>query len=273
VTAILAFVVAVAVTALCYLGSQRCCKHRKIGVQTTAENVGSEHSRTPTDNPVAGSTTLGDEQLMKALVAVPLFSAMEGTSQHTGVLQAGQTVRVLQVVADSKGKMKVQHDHGWTPLHAPSGELVFENVGTPAILREANPAADDGHTQALSVLDVRQPMQLMVCSGDGSDKHTRWVWVNVDEGACTLCWAKKPGAAGKGPFRINEIIDGSSGFFGADNMLTITTTDEPLIVRFASASDADRWHHACLEHMRRGEDDAATGTDAELGLDGDTVVL
>jgi hypothetical protein len=74
----------------------------------------------------------GGEQLMQARMVVPFFAAIEGTTQHVGVLQAGQTVRVLQVAADSKGKMKVQHEHGWTPLKSPGGDLVFDNVGGPA---------------------------------------------------------------------------------------------------------------------------------------------
>jgi hypothetical protein len=56
---------------------------------------------------------------------------MEGTTQHAGVLQKGQTVRVLQTVVDSKGKTKVQHEHGWTPLKSPAGDFVFDNVADP----------------------------------------------------------------------------------------------------------------------------------------------
>ena len=64
---------------------------------------------------------------MKAQMVVPYFAEME-SAQHVGVLQVGDTVEVLQVVADSKGKMKVQHRLGWTPLNAPSGEKVFVEV-------------------------------------------------------------------------------------------------------------------------------------------------
>lgn len=71
----------------------------------------------------------GGAHMMRSHMVVPFFSAMEGVSQHSGVLQAGETVRVLQVVADSKGKMKVQHEKGWTPLRAPNGDEVFEDLG------------------------------------------------------------------------------------------------------------------------------------------------
>ena len=62
-------------------------------------------------------------------MVMPFFPAMEGVSQHLGVLEAGETVRVLQVVADSKGKVKMQHEKGWTPLRAPNGAEVFEDLG------------------------------------------------------------------------------------------------------------------------------------------------
>ena len=68
---------------------------------------------------------------MKAQMVVPYFAEME-SAQHVGVLQVGDAVEVLQVVADSKGKMKVQHRLGWTPLNAPSGEKVFGEVGEGA---------------------------------------------------------------------------------------------------------------------------------------------
>jgi hypothetical protein len=86
--------------------------------------------------------------------------------------------------------------------------------------------------------------------------------VNVD--ACTISWAKKPGSQGKGPFKITEIIVDESGFFG-ENVLSIITSDEPLIVRFESASECTRWRHACLAVVKGGERDAAT-----FGADGDT---
>lgn len=67
-------------------------------------------------------------QVATTRMVVPYFEAMEGTTQHSGVLQKGQTVRVLQTVVDSKGKTKVQHEYGWTPLKSPAGDLVFDNV-------------------------------------------------------------------------------------------------------------------------------------------------
>ena len=71
-------------------------------------------------------------QVVATRMVVPFFAAMEGTSQHSGVLQKGQRVRVIQTVVDSKGKVKVQHEHGWTPLKSPTGELVFDNLGGPS---------------------------------------------------------------------------------------------------------------------------------------------
>ena len=37
---------------------------------------------------------------------------------------------------------------------------------------------------------VEQPIQVMVCHGDGSDKHKRWVWVDKEQS--TISWAKQP---------------------------------------------------------------------------------
>ena len=71
-------------------------------------------------------------QVATTRMIVPFFAAMEGTSQHAGVLQKGQTVRVLQTVVDSRGKTKVQHEHGWTPLKSPDGDFVFDNVADPS---------------------------------------------------------------------------------------------------------------------------------------------
>jgi hypothetical protein len=65
-------------------------------------------------------------QFATTLMKAPYFEAMKSTTkQLVGVLQEGETVRVLQVVVDGKGKTKVQHQYGWTPLMSPNGELVF----------------------------------------------------------------------------------------------------------------------------------------------------
>ena len=39
-----------------------------------------------------------------------------------GVLNPGEVVEVLDSVVDSRGKMKVQHARGWTPLKSPNGD-------------------------------------------------------------------------------------------------------------------------------------------------------
>ena len=120
------------------------------------------------------------------------------------------------------------------------------NEATPAVAATRGGQAAQGEN-ALSVLDILQPILLMVCNGDGSDKHKRWVWVTVDSGACMVCWGKNPGAANKGPFKITHITSGDD-FFGA-NVLSFATSGEQLLVRFASASEADQWRCKCLEQM------------------------
>ncbi len=77
----------------------------------------------------AAPSPAGIEQLLKTRSVVPVFDVMEGSTRHISILQAGQIVRVLAILADSEGKMKVHHEHGWSPLRSPSGQDVFDDVG------------------------------------------------------------------------------------------------------------------------------------------------
>ena len=98
-------------------------------VQQVTFTVEPAESTTPS---AASAPAAAGGQVVATRMVVPFFAAMEGTSQHAGVLQKGQSVRVFQTVVDSKGKTKVQHEHGWTPLKSPAGELVFDNLGDPS---------------------------------------------------------------------------------------------------------------------------------------------
>ena len=51
-----------------------------------------------------------------------------GEWQVLGMLQVGQIVNVLEIKQDKKGKQKIRHEHGWTPMKAPDGRPVLELV-------------------------------------------------------------------------------------------------------------------------------------------------
>eukprot|EP01046_Picozoa_sp_COSAG06_P101522 COSAG06_NODE_47666_length_337_cov_1.478992_1_plen_76_part_10 len=42
------------------------------------------------------------------------------------MLQVGQIVQVLEIKQDKRGKHKVRHEQGWTPMKAPDGRPVLE---------------------------------------------------------------------------------------------------------------------------------------------------
>ena len=42
------------------------------------------------------------------------------------MLQVGQIVQVLEVKRDKRGRQKVRHEQGWTPMMAPDGRPVLE---------------------------------------------------------------------------------------------------------------------------------------------------
>lgn len=56
------------------------------------------------------------------------------------MLEVGQIVQVLEIKTDKRGKAKVRHEQGWTPMKAPDGRPVLEYVGE-APVAEAPPQA------------------------------------------------------------------------------------------------------------------------------------
>jgi hypothetical protein len=67
-----------------------------------------------------------DTQLRVAFDA-PFFAASEGGAP-VGLLAAGESVQVLQRINDSQGRVKIQHQRGWTPLLAPTGAVILLSV-------------------------------------------------------------------------------------------------------------------------------------------------
>ena len=56
----------------------------------------------------------------------PYFKKPEKDKKVLGMLQVGEVVDVLEMKTDKKGKAKVRHRGGWTPMRAPDGRAVME---------------------------------------------------------------------------------------------------------------------------------------------------
>ena len=92
--------------------------------------------------------TLGDTlpprpKTAVTLIVAPVFSKMENDPSKPGeppiaLMQPGETVQVLQCVLDSRGRVKIQHERGWTPLKSPAGVLVLDE-GTAQVDSDSDP--------------------------------------------------------------------------------------------------------------------------------------
>eukprot|EP01048_Picozoa_sp_COSAG05_P009342 COSAG05_NODE_761_length_7487_cov_150.318760_4_plen_477_part_00 len=63
--------------------------------------------------------------MVQTTMAVPYFKKFEKDKKVLGMLQPGQMISVMDKKMDKKGKPKVMHQLGWTPLMAPDGRLTM----------------------------------------------------------------------------------------------------------------------------------------------------
>jgi hypothetical protein len=139
---------------------------------------------------------------------------------------------VLQVAADSKGKMKVQHIHGWTPLKSPSGDLVFDNVdddGYPA------PHVHVGYLTKMG--SVR--------------KNWKRRWFLLDKKSGTLTYFE--GEQGETKRGVNE-----KGFIDMRNVETIEPGDPDVLLIKMTTNDLEvgkmrEWQFRSISQEERDE--------------------
>ena len=60
----------------------------------------------------------------------PIFAKMQNDPNASciGVLEPGTQVEALQIIANTQGKMMLQHAHGWTQMKSPDVRLTVPPI-------------------------------------------------------------------------------------------------------------------------------------------------
>ena len=101
-------------------------------------------------------------------------------------------------------------------------------------------ASQVAHDATASTHVLATPIEMMLCNSDGSNKHSRWFWVDLK--SRTLSWAKRRQGDGK-----RRLVTGATTSNVAEdpNGLTIRTAQGDVTAIAPSASVASQWVNAC----------------------------
>lgn len=131
-------------------------------------------------------------------------------------------MRVLQILVDSKGKTKVQHEYGWTPLKSPGGELVFDNLSDASAGQlgsvPASPAPVPSGRAATGAAEVAAGVAAGVATPEDPEVALITDAISVFNG--------------RAKHGVRQMID--KGLASVDSLRTRTVIDETDLAKFKS---------------------------------------
>ena len=105
--------------------------------------------------------------MLQTTMAVPYFKKYEKDKKVLGMLQPGQMVSCMDKKMDKKGKWKVMHQLGWTPLMAPDGRVTL----VPPAEEGEPPAQQQQQQQQHEQVPQQHTSQQMPPAANGDAPH------------------------------------------------------------------------------------------------------